>query len=143
MGGYWYLPGGHVEFGEPAATALAREFAEECTLPVRVLEPVQVDEHAFATRKRPHHEINILFHVEPAPGTSEKALRAAKSREASIEFAWVDLAAVVDLAVVPHSAKAYLVSGGDVGDAGGAGSGAGAMPSPQWVSDMPSKSHLS
>jgi ADP-ribose pyrophosphatase YjhB (NUDIX family) len=124
-----------VEFGEPAAVALAREFDEECTLKVRVLEAVQVDEHAFSTRKRAHHEINILFHVEPAAGMSEKAIRSVRSREPKIEFAWVDLAAVSDLAVVPASAKAYLMSGGE---SSADGSVTAAAAGAQWVSDMDS-----
>lgn len=136
--GYWYLPGGHVEFGEPAAKALAREFDEECTLSVRVLDAVQIDEHAFSTKKRPHHEINILFHVEPAPGVNQKAILGAKSREPRIAFEWVDLAAVADLAVVPPSAKAYLLTGGTLGGGGtGGASGGGRGEGAQWVSDMP------
>jgi ADP-ribose pyrophosphatase YjhB (NUDIX family) len=62
--GYCYLPGGHVEFGESAAQAVAREFVEESGLRVRVGELALVSEGAFATKKRWHHEVNLVFHVE-------------------------------------------------------------------------------
>ncbi|MBY0262673.1 MAG: NUDIX domain-containing protein, partial [Phycisphaerales bacterium] len=65
---YLYLPGGHVEFGESAAAALAREFLEEAALPVRVGPLALVSEGTFATKRRGHHEVNLVFHVEQTGG---------------------------------------------------------------------------
>jgi ADP-ribose pyrophosphatase YjhB (NUDIX family) len=92
--GYTYLPGGHVEHGEPAATALAREFREECTLKVAVKALLLVHEHRFTTPRRGgkspklHHEINLVFHVEH----SSRALKrpAIASREPNLTFVWAD-----------------------------------------------------
>jgi ADP-ribose pyrophosphatase YjhB (NUDIX family) len=108
--GYLYLPGGHVEFGESAGRALAREFLEECGAPVRVGALQLVSEGSFATKKREHHEINLVFHVELL-GKSERI----RSKESGIEFEWVDLSAVVDFDIRPASAKAWLMTlGSDV-----------------------------
>jgi ADP-ribose pyrophosphatase YjhB (NUDIX family) len=104
-GGYYYLPGGHVEFGEAAAAAVAREVAEECGLAVRVGECLLVTEVVFRA-KRTHHEVSLVFHVQPSGPVGEVA-----SREPEIGFAWIDLAAVIDLDVRPESIKAWLVAG--------------------------------
>jgi len=69
-GGYSYLPGGHVEWGEPAATALAREFAEETGLQVNVGGLLAVSENAFIQNGKRRHELNLVFHVEH-PHSSE------------------------------------------------------------------------
>ncbi|MDX2132185.1 MAG: NUDIX domain-containing protein [Planctomycetota bacterium] len=100
-GGYRYLPGGHVEFGEAAHAALAREFAEESDLPVRVGRCVHVDEHVFRQKSRLRHEINVTFHVEQAtPGAGAGAEVAGQntaapapvaSREPDIAFDWVSV----------------------------------------------------
>ncbi len=107
--GYFYLPGGHVEFGEAAARAAERELAEEIGVRVQVGELALVSECAFQA-KRAHHEINLVFHAEPRQRWP-KELTAPRSRESSIAFHWIDLAAAQDLDIRPTAAKAWLTSG--------------------------------
>lgn len=89
-------------------------------------------EGAFATKKRWHHEINLVFHVEQMraatmdgkPG-EQAAPPVIKSREDWIDFAWVELAAIPETDIRPVAAKAWLAALG------------GAMTSgPEWVSEM-------
>lgn len=103
--GYYYLPGGHVEFGEAAATALAREFREETGIEVQVGTCVLVTEGVFQAGKREHHELNLVFHVQHPPAPVE-------SKEDAIAFEWVDLAGLVELDLRPDAVKAWLASGG-------------------------------
>lgn len=131
---YFYLPGGHVEFGESAAGALAREFLEECGLRVRVVNLALVAEGVFSTKKRHHHELNLVFHVEQggASGAANVASnptshRPVRSLEPGIAFAWIELAAIPETDVRPLSAKAWL--------AAGAGQHPGAI---EWVSEISS-----
>ena len=63
-GEYGYLPGGHVETGESAATALVREMAEETGLACRVGPLLLTHENQFGTKKRVHHEVNFVFAAE-------------------------------------------------------------------------------
>jgi ADP-ribose pyrophosphatase YjhB (NUDIX family) len=125
--GYLYLPGGHIEFGESAAAAVSREFQEESGLKVIVGQLALVSEGTFATRKRAHHELNLVFHVERHGGKVGSTGRpvAVRSREEEIDFEWVDLAAIVDLDVRPGATKAWLASRDLHADG-----------APAWVSEM-------
>lgn len=105
--GYVYLPGGHVEFGESAAAALEREFLEECGAKVKTAHLLLADEGTFATKKRRHHELNLVFHVELVGGDP----RRIKSLEKDIAFRWLDLAAVPEADLRPLAAKALLSAG--------------------------------
>ena len=134
---YYYLPGGHIEFAEPAAAALAREFLEETGLAATIGSPLLITEQAFTQGKKARHEINIVFHVEhlgpPADEPDHDAPTAAPmatttqappapadpdgpptvpSLEAGIAFEWMDLAAVPDLDIRPEEIKAWLAAGG-------------------------------
>ena len=63
-GNYGYLPGGHIEIGEPAPEALAREMIEETALACRVGPLLLTHENQFKTKKRLHHELNLVFAAE-------------------------------------------------------------------------------
>jgi 8-oxo-dGTP diphosphatase len=115
---YYYLPGGHIEFGEPARVALARELLEECGLESRIGPLLLTEEQVFTQNNKNRHEINLVFRIDqlgPAPTMPD----AVPSKEDHIAFEWVDLAAVTDLPVYPHSTRAWLVSGGGVSDEDG------------------------
>ena len=118
---YFYLPGGHVEFGESAAAAAEREIYEELGVKVRAGALALVSEGAFSA-KRKHHEINLVFHVEH-PSPWPKSLNKPKSQEPQIAFRWVELAAVQDLDIRPTAVKAWLAAG--LGDG-----------SVEWVSEI-------
>jgi 8-oxo-dGTP diphosphatase len=128
-GGYYFLPGGHVEFGEPAATAAQRELQEEAGLKVRARDCLLINEGTFQADGKRHHEINLVFHVEQAGDLwdPDAPPPEIKSRESHIEFEWLDLASLTDLDLRPEPIRAWLVSGG-VADSGG--------PRCTWVSDI-------
>ena len=105
--GYWYLPGGHVEFGEAAAVGLAREFREECGLEVAAQECLLITEATFKA-KREHHELNLVFGVTEAGSADSEVI----SQEEGVGFGWFELAELVDVDVRPGAVKAWLLAGG-------------------------------
>jgi 8-oxo-dGTP diphosphatase len=105
--GYFYLPGGHVEFEEAACDALARELVEEAAVKVRVGKCVLATEGVFPTRKRVHHEINLVFHMELDEDVE------VQSVETQIAFEWVELAAIVDCDLRPAAIKGWIMSARD------------------------------
>ena len=76
-----FLPGGHIEFGESAKDALAREVEEEMGITCTVGEFLGVVEHKWEEHGILNCEINQLFLVE----TLEHEPR---SQESHLEFFW-------------------------------------------------------
>ncbi len=111
--GYYYLPGGHVEFGESARDALKREMIEECGQSVEVGPLLLTTEQVFQGPKRMHHEINLVFHMEQLGGIATPPERV-DSIEDAIAFAWVELAQLHEADLRPNEMKAWLMSGGGV-----------------------------
>jgi len=111
-GGYCYLPGGHVEFAEPAADALAREFAEETGVRADIGPLLLTTEQTFRTGKREHHEINLVFHVEHLAHADGSPADEVRSVEPDIAFEFVDLAALPDIDLRPAGIRAWLIAGG-------------------------------
>jgi len=128
--GYRFLPGGHVEPGESAAAALAREMIEEADLPVAVGGLLAAVEAVFEQprRKDPnqtkqHHELNLIFWMSlreadaqlsegPLPGAIPGGLPGVVSREEKIAFDWVPLNSIIgpsaSAELLPHGLAEHL-----------------------------------
>lgn len=85
---WYFLPGGHVEPGEPIQTALTRELVEELDTTPKIARFIGVVEHRYEEDGTDHHELNLVFDVT-LPTTE------ITSREDHLEFTWL---AVADLA---------------------------------------------
>ena len=109
-----YLPGGHVEFGESAAHALARELEEELGLTCPVSAYMGAVEHTFVQKGVEHCEINLVFVFELPEQPSHEA---PQSREEYIEFMWLNLDTLVDSNLEPSPLR-ELISAPEGTDAG-------------------------
>lgn len=59
--GFWTLPGGRAEIGEPAEQTLRREMIEEPETEVEILRPLWFVENFFKFDGRDYHEIAVYF----------------------------------------------------------------------------------
>jgi len=117
-GGYCYLPGGHVEFGETAGAALTREFVEETGIDVAVGQFVAVHEQVFHQKGVLRHEVSVVFHVElpksltagtlPGSGTPPPVA----SLEPKIEFVWVRRQDLDEVEMLPEAHRVWVASTG-------------------------------
>ena len=60
---FWALPGGRIEFGEPASATLKRELEEELGVTAEVGRLLWVVENFFTFRGTEFHEISFYFYV--------------------------------------------------------------------------------
>ena len=84
-GDYTFLPGGHIEFGEGAKTALIREIEEELGQSVVVGQLLGVIEHKWSADHHLSHELNLVFVISCEELKSD---RSPASREGNLEFLW-------------------------------------------------------
>lgn len=81
-----FLPGGHIEHGEPAKDALRREILEEMGVLAEVGNFLGAVEAAWEQDGRLHCEINLIFECH-LPGLDRYS--AIRPAEKHLEFMWV------------------------------------------------------
>lgn len=89
---FWTLPGGRVEFGEDAATTVAREIAEELGCTARVGALSYFVENMFELDQRDVHEMGLYFEadIDPSFPFSETGIcHRVVDGGAELEFRWV------------------------------------------------------
>ncbi len=110
---YFYLPGGHVEFGETATAALIREIYEETGVDVSEAEFrfAGAGENIFTQENESHHELNIYFELPGVFSGNEEVL----SVEDEILFRWIPLAGILQAPVLPGEIARALSEWGAAG----------------------------
>ncbi|WP_433712865.1 NUDIX domain-containing protein [Nocardia sp. CA-084685] len=98
-----FLPGGHVEPGEPVESALIRELAEELGTAARITGFAGVIEHGYTDRGNAHHELNLIFEAELDDTPS--------SQEDHLEFDWLPTDQIDTTDLRPNPLKAVIASG--------------------------------
>lgn len=103
VGKKWsFLPGGHVEPGEPTELALTRELAEELGAKSTINSFLGAVEHGYVEDGTTHHEINLVFDV--ALDTPDPV-----SHKHHLEFHWLALDHLAEADVRPNSLKDALL----------------------------------
>jgi len=98
---YYFLPGGHVEFGETIEEGLKREIKEELGVRIKEFEPLFMVENIFEKKDLKRHEFNHVFKVEPE--TYEFNIT-----EDHIEFSWHNVSDLQNINLLPEKLKNKL-----------------------------------
>lgn len=92
---HYFLPGGHVEYGESARDTLTREIQEETGVVSQAGDLLGIFEHLWSDMETTQHEINIIFSLEIAPTDT------IVSKEEPLEFEWVSLSVLSKKSFLP------------------------------------------
>lgn len=99
---WYFLPGGHINFGERAEEALLREIEEELGISIKIQSFIGAVENFYIEKEEKHQEINLIFSATP----KEVVL---KSKENHIEFVLKDIKSLVKERILPENLKTALL----------------------------------
>jgi ADP-ribose pyrophosphatase YjhB (NUDIX family) len=99
---YYFLPGGHIEFGETMQEALSRELTEETGARVTSSRFVGGIENLFDQEGEPRHEVSFVFEVEID-------LDEIASKEEHISFSWTTMEEFINMNIVPPALKDAII----------------------------------
>lgn len=103
--GHYFLPGGHVEFGDTLQDTIYKEMEEEIGLTksdIKNVSFVNYLESSYTENKVPHCELNMIFNLE----LSDK--KRVRSKEGHIDFEWVSLSDIETINLLPTDIKKFL-----------------------------------
>jgi ADP-ribose pyrophosphatase YjhB (NUDIX family) len=95
---HYFLPGGHIKFGEDIKTALLREMKEELNLRIKKLIFMGIVENFYLENNKKYHEINIIFN-----GKVDKI--NTQSKEKHISFELIDISQFAKKNILPVALK--------------------------------------
>jgi 8-oxo-dGTP pyrophosphatase MutT (NUDIX family) len=114
---FWSFPGGRVDGGELASSAVVREMAEEIGESVVCGELLWVVENFFTYRGAGHHELGLYFRVTLPPGSrllNTPGPYIGVEGDAQLTFAWFEREALGGIDVRPSFVPEAL-AGPDLG----------------------------
>jgi len=100
--GYYFFPGGHLNFGESIARALSREIKEELGIEIKEFSFIGIVDNIYEEGGKKHHEINLIFRVIPKKIISE-------SKENHISFFLFDKKRFSKEKVLPIALKKAIL----------------------------------
>lgn len=100
---YFFLPGGHIEFGETMQDALRRELYEEMEAKVVRAQFIGGIENLFDQDGEKKHEVSFVFQVDID-------IAAIVSKEEHISFLWFTIDEFINGNVVPPALKDAIIA---------------------------------
>jgi ADP-ribose pyrophosphatase YjhB (NUDIX family) len=95
---YYFLPGGHVEFGETLRSALKREIYEELGAILTKAQFIGGIENMFDQDGRRKHEISFVY-------LADIDLTDVASKESHVDFYWFTIEQFINENIVPPALK--------------------------------------
>lgn len=106
--GFWTLPGGRVEHGEVASTALRRELHEELGCEIEVGRVLYIVENFFEYDGRSCHELALYFLIQLPPELINTPTFEGREDSLRLIFQWHDLDSLQKIALFPSFLKISL-----------------------------------
>jgi ADP-ribose pyrophosphatase YjhB (NUDIX family) len=112
---FWALPGGRIESGEDARSALMREMKEELNETVECGELLCVVENFFNHAGKPHHEIGFYFLAQFHSGSKlldKSKLHGGVEVTKQLEFNWFAVNALESVDLRPALLRSIIAQPG-------------------------------
>jgi 8-oxo-dGTP pyrophosphatase MutT (NUDIX family) len=101
----YFLPGGHIDYLEPAIEALKRELLEEMSIEIKNVDFLNALECSWNRKGNPYHELNLVYRVD-IENLSLK--NPPKSSEPTLEFIWAPLEKIKNYKILPEKLKPII-----------------------------------
>ncbi len=95
--GHFYLPGGHIELNEPAASALSREISEELGISLINFDFIGAFENFYTQDDSEVHEVTLLFN-----SLEKVSAKNLISKESHIDFSWHSPKDMCNINILPR-----------------------------------------